>query len=73
MAYRQVVEVHLIDGTYELFRHYFAMPKRQGPSGVEVAAVSGVLDSMLGLLDEGATHIGIATDREIRSLSLIHI
>jgi len=67
MAYRQVVEVHLIDGTYELFRHYFAMPKRQGPSGVEVAAVSGVLDSMLGLLDEGATHIGIATDREIRS------
>jgi 5'-3' exonuclease len=61
------MEVHLIDGTYELFRHYFAVPKRQGPSGREVAAVGGVLDSMLGLLEGGATHVGIATDREVRS------
>ena len=61
------MDVHLIDGTYELFRHYFAVPKRLGPSGAEVAAAGGVLDSMLGLLEEGATHVGIATDREIRS------
>jgi 5'-3' exonuclease len=61
------VEVHLIDGTYELFRHYFAVPSRVGPSGAEVAAAGGVLDSMLGLLEGGATHLGVATDREIRS------
>jgi 5'-3' exonuclease len=61
------MDVHLIDGTYELFRHYFAVPKRQGPSGAEVAAAAAVLDSMLGLLEAGATHIGIATDRVIRS------
>jgi 5'-3' exonuclease len=61
------VDVHLIDGTYELFRHYFAVPKRQGPSGAEVAAAGGVLESMLILLEGGATHVGVATDREIRS------
>ncbi len=61
------MHVHLIDGTYELFRHYFAVPKRQGPSGAEVAAAGGVLESMLGLLEGGATHVGIATDRVIRS------
>jgi 5'-3' exonuclease len=61
------VEVHLVDGTYELFRHYFAVPIRLGPSGAEVAAAGGVLDSMLGLLERGATHVGVATDREIRS------
>ena len=61
------MEVHLIDGTYELFRHYFAVPSRRGPSGAEVAAAGGVLDSMLGLLEDGATHVGVATDREIRS------
>ncbi|MDA0352820.1 MAG: flap endonuclease [Chloroflexi bacterium] len=61
------MEVHLIDGTYELFRHYFAVPKRQGPSGAEVAAAGGVLESMLILLEGGATHVGVATDREIRS------
>lgn len=61
------MEVHLIDGTYELFRHYFAVPKRQGPSGTEIAAAGGVLDSMLILLEGGATHVGVATDREIRS------
>ena len=61
------MQVHLIDGTYELFRHYFAVPSRQGPSGTEIAAAGGVLDSMLILLEGGATHVGIATDREIRS------
>lgn len=67
IGYSRGVEVHLIDGTYELFRHYFAVPKRQGPSGTEVAAVGGVLDSMLGLIEGGATHVSVATDREIRS------
>ncbi len=61
------VDVHLIDGTYELFRHYFALPGRSGPSGAEVAAAGGVLDSLVGLLERGATHVGVATDRVITS------
>jgi len=61
------MEVHLIDGTYELFRHYYAMPSARDPDGREVAAVRGVLASMLGLLKEGATHIAVATDHVIES------
>ena len=61
------VDVHLIDGTYELFRHYFALPGRSGPSGAEVAAAGGVLESLVGLLERGATHVGVATDRVITS------
>jgi 5'-3' exonuclease len=59
--------VHLIDGTYELFRHYFALPKAQDSAGREVAAVRGVLRSMLGMFTAGATHLGVATDHVIES------
>lgn len=61
------MDVHLIDGTYELFRHYFGAPKAQTPDGVEVGAVRGVLASMKGLLSSGATHVGVATDHVIES------
>jgi 5'-3' exonuclease len=61
------MQVHLVDGTYELFRYYFATPSHMTTSGHEVAAVRGVLSSMLQLLEDGATHIGIATDHVIES------
>jgi 5'-3' exonuclease len=61
------VEVHLIDGTYELFRHYYALPSATEADGTEVAAVKGVLASVLGLINRGATHVGVATDHVIES------
>jgi 5'-3' exonuclease len=61
------VEVHLVDGTYELFRHHFGVPSHLDPGGVEVAAARGVVGSMLSMLEQGATHIGVATDQVIES------
>jgi 5'-3' exonuclease len=61
------VRVHLLDGTYELFRHFYAMPKQLDRDGHEVAAIVGVLSSVLGMLEGGATHIGVATDHVIES------
>jgi 5'-3' exonuclease len=61
------VQVHLVDGTYELFRYYYALPEHYDPSGVDVGAVRGVVRSMLDLLGEGATHVGVATDHVIES------
>ena len=60
-------EVYLVDGTYELFRHYYAMPRARDREGREVAAVRGVLLSVLGMINGGATHIGVATDHVIES------
>jgi 5'-3' exonuclease len=59
--------VHLVDGTYELFRHHFAVPSHLDDAGTEVAAVRGVLGSMLGMLEQGATHLGVATDHVVES------
>ena len=61
------MEVHLVDGTYELFRHFYAMPPEQDERGQEVAAVRGVLSSVLGMINGGATHLGVATDHVIES------
>jgi 5'-3' exonuclease len=61
------MDVHLIDGTYELFRHFFAVPSAQDAHGNEVGAVRGVLGSMRALIEAGATHIGVATDHVIES------
>jgi 5'-3' exonuclease len=61
------VRVHLVDGTYELFRHHFAVPSHLDDDGIEVAAVRGVLGSVLGMLEQGATHVGVATDHVIES------
>jgi len=61
------VDVHLVDGTYELFRHYYALPSARDKDGREVAAVRGVLASVLGMIRDGATHIAVATDHVIES------
>jgi 5'-3' exonuclease len=61
------LKVYLVDGTYELFRHYFAVPKARDAQGREVGAVRGVLASVLAMMREGVTHIGVATDHVIES------
>src|SRR6266853_2774513 len=61
------MEVHLVDGTYELFRHYYALPSARDRDGREVSAVRGVLGSVLGMINGGATHIAVATDHVIES------
>ena len=61
------MQVHLIDGTYELFRHFYGVPPAKNAGGHEVGAARGVVSSMLGLLEGGATHVAIATDRVIES------
>jgi 5'-3' exonuclease len=62
------LDVYLIDGTYELFRHYYAVPSARDPDGCEVGAVRGVLASVLGMIQSGVTtHIGVATDHVIES------
>jgi 5'-3' exonuclease len=61
------VDVYLIDGTYELFRHYYAMPPAHDSGGREVAAVRGVLASVLGMINGGTRYIGVATDHVIES------
>ena len=61
------MEVHLIDGTYELFRHFYALPSAKDSDGQEVAAVRGVLGSLLGMMRSGETYIGVATDHVIES------
>ena len=61
------MEIHLVDGTYELFRHYFAVPSHKTSEGVEVAATRGVLGTLVRLLEDGATHVGVATDHVIES------
>jgi 5'-3' exonuclease len=61
------LEIYLVDGTYELFRHYYALPSARDHQGHEVAAVRGVLSSVLGMIKGGATYIGVATDHVIES------
>jgi 5'-3' exonuclease len=61
------LKVYLVDGTYELFRHYFAMPKARDAKGREVGAVRGVLASLLAMMHSGVTHMGVATDHVIES------
>ncbi len=61
------MKVHLVDGTYELFRYHFAMPSHVTAAGQEVAAARGVVGTVLQLLEGGATHIGVATDHVIES------
>ncbi len=59
--------VHIVDGTYELFRQFFARPSHTNAQGEEVGAARAVVRGMLSMLEEGATHIGVATDHVIES------
>jgi len=61
------MNIHLIDGTYELFRHYFALPPAKDTTGQPIAAVRGVLGSVLSMIESGATHVGVATDKVVES------
>src|SRR5882724_11237597 len=61
------MDVYLIDGTYELFRHFFAVPSAKDTSGQEIGAVRGVLTSVLSMIERGTTHLGVATDHVVES------
>jgi len=61
------MDIHLVDGTYELFRHYYALPSAKDAAGREVAAVRGVVHSMLGMITAGARYVAVATDHVIES------
>ena len=61
------LEVYLIDGTYELFRHFYAVPSARDDDGREIGAVRGVVGSVLGMINGGATHVAVATDHVIES------
>lgn len=61
------MDIYLVDGTYELFRHYFAVPAAADMNGQEIGAVRGVLNSVLSMIEGGATHIGVATDHVVES------
>lgn len=67
LVWSPTLDIHLIDGTYELFRHYYALPSARDRDGREVAAVRGVLASVLGMIHGGATHLAVATDHVIES------
>src|ERR1700756_1178282 len=61
------MKVHLVDGTYELFRHFFAVRAAMDANGQDVGAVRGVLGSVLSMIERGATHLGVATDHVVES------
>jgi 5'-3' exonuclease len=61
------MDVYLIDGTYELFRYFFAVPSAADIHGQEIGAVRGVLGSVLSMIEGGTTHLGVATDHVVES------
>ena len=61
------LEIYLIDGTYELFRHFYALPSARDDDGREIAAVRGVVGSVLAMFNAGVTHLAVATDHVIES------
>ena len=61
------MDIYLIDGTYELFRYFYAVPSAKDASGQEIGAVRGVVGSVLSMIEGGATHVGVATDHVIES------
>jgi 5'-3' exonuclease len=61
------MDIYLIDGTYELFRHFFAVPASADINGQEIGAVRGVLTSVVSMIERGATYIGVATDHVVES------
>ena len=59
--------VHVVDGTYELFRHFYGLRRFNKGQDRPYGAVAGVLQSLLQMIEHGATHIGVATDHVIES------
>jgi 5'-3' exonuclease len=66
------MDIYLIDGTYELFRYFYAVPSAKDTCGQEIGAVRGVLGSILSMIEGGATHVGVATDHVIESFRNDH-
>ncbi len=62
-----MTQLHLLDGTYELFRSHFGRPAATDPQGLAIAATTGVVESTLALFRQGVTHLAVATDHVIRS------
>lgn len=67
MRHQSKMNIYLIDGTYELFRHFFAVPSAKDENGQEIGAVRGVLNSVLSMIESGASHLGVATDHIVES------
>src|SRR3954447_13398185 len=67
LSWSEDLEVYLIDGPYELFRHFYALPSARDENGREIAAVRGVVGSVLGMMTAGVTHVAVATDHVIES------
>jgi 5'-3' exonuclease len=63
----EIVVVHLVDGTYELFRHFYGLRRFNKGEDKPLGAVAGVLTTVLQMLEKGATHLGVATDHVIES------
>lgn len=61
------MDVYLLDGTYELFRHHFGQPSRLSADGAEIAATRGVVSTVLAMFEAGVTHLGVATDHVVES------
>lgn len=61
------MKIYLVDGTYELYRHFFALPGALDDKGQEIADTRGVINSVVSMLEQGASHIGVATDHVIES------
>src|SRR5262245_2457664 len=61
------MDIYLIDGTYELFRHFYAVPSVKDSKGQEIGAVRAVVNSVRGMIDHGAMYLGVATDHVIES------
>jgi 5'-3' exonuclease len=61
------MEIHLIDGTYELFRHFYGLRRFSRGTDRPYGAVIGVLNTVLQMIEQGATHVGVATDHIIES------
>jgi 5'-3' exonuclease len=65
--YTTAMIVHLVDGTYELFRHFYGQRRFNKGNDKPYGAVAGVLHSMLEMIEQGGTHLGVATDHVIES------
>ena len=61
------MDVRLVDGTYELFRHFYAVPAAADANGQEIGAVRGVLTSVLSMIGRGATNIEVGADHVVES------
>src|SRR5678816_1652547 len=66
-AHTDHLVVHLVDGTYELFRHFYGLRRFNKGNDRPFGAVAGVLQTVAQMLEQGATHLGVATDHVIES------